>query len=83
VTQPDPNAVQRALTEAVEGALSAHGEYATKWVLVAESLGADGERGLWLATAKGAKPWDTLGLFGFAVELERTKIIADRFGLES
>jgi hypothetical protein len=46
-----------------------------KWVAVVEVLtGDEGERGLWLLTPKGATAWDTLGMLGFAIEIERASI---------
>lgn len=71
---PDPDAVLESLRAGIEDAFARHGELPTKWVLVAEALGSDGERGLWLSASKDAKPWETLGMMAYAVELERKKV---------
>jgi hypothetical protein len=73
----DPEAVRAALVEAIEGALSRFGEFATRWVVIAEALGADNERGLWLAVTPGARQWDTVGLLTYGLERERAQIVAE------
>lgn len=72
--EPDQDAVNIALREAIEGTLARFGEFPTRWVLAAETVGQDNERALWLATAEGARPWDTIGLAGFLIERERAGI---------
>lgn len=71
---PDQEAVMLALRKAVEGVFSDFGEFSTRWLLVGETLTADNERALWLASSEGAKPWDTLGLAYFVIERERAGI---------
>lgn len=72
----DEEVVLRALTEAIEGALSSNGEFPTRWVLLAEGVGVeDNERGLWIATNGGAKPWDTLGLMQHAIHIEQARTV--------
>jgi hypothetical protein len=34
-------------------------------------MGTDGERSFWLTASDGAKPWDVLGMIGFADALTR------------
>jgi len=74
---PDPDEVLAALRRAVAEAFAPFGELPTRWVLLAESLGLDGERGLWSACSEEAKPWDTLGLLHFAAAREAAKIARD------
>jgi len=44
------------------------GAFVTKFVLIAEVIDTDGERGIWTETHYGAKPWDTLGLLTYSIE---------------
>lgn len=67
----DPEAVIAALREGIEGGLGRHGEVPTKWILVSEAVGIDGERALWMATSKDAKPWDIMGLLQWAFAQEQ------------
>lgn len=42
----------------------------------AEGVGVeDNERGLWIATSEGAKPWDTLGLMQHAIHIEQARTV--------
>lgn len=72
----DADALQADVKAAVADVLGRHGELATKWVLAAESLSDDGERGLWLSCSEGMKPWESIGLFGFALAKEQALITA-------
>jgi hypothetical protein len=72
----DAEAVLQALTAAIEGAFTSNGEFPTRWVLIAEGVGVDdNERGLWLATSEGAKPWETLGLMQHAIHIEQARTV--------
>ncbi len=72
--------VHEDLRAAISRVLGSHGELATKWALVVESVGSDGERGLWLAAGADAKAWDTMGLLDYAVQRERAEILAREIG---
>jgi hypothetical protein len=74
VQPPDGETIRTEVGAAIEEVLRRHGEFTTKWLVVVESVGPDNLPGLWLATTKGAKPWDTLGMLDFACELERSEI---------
>lgn len=72
---PEQEAVRLALRDAVEGVLRQHGEYPTKWVFLAEAMGAaDGERTFWLTMGEATKPWDILGMAAFADALTREAV---------
>lgn len=73
-SEPDQEAVRDALRVAVEGVLHRFGELPTRWVLLAEAMGGDGERSFWLTTGDATKPWDVLGLAAFADTLTRQAI---------
>lgn len=47
------------------------GGIVTRWVLVAESVGPEGDRGLWCQRSKDMHPWEFLGMLDFALEVER------------
>jgi hypothetical protein len=49
----------------------------TKWVLLSETIDAEGARGLWCFCNEGATAWDTLGLLMFALQREQAKIRED------
>ena len=73
--QANGEAMEEELTQAVDGIVSRHnGGMATKWAMVVETINADGERGMWSFTSAGIAPWDTLGLFSYAIKLEELAI---------
>jgi hypothetical protein len=41
------------------------GSMVTRFILIAEVIGADNDRAVWSFVAPGAKKWDTLGLLDF------------------
>ena len=47
----------------------------TKWVILAETIDADGDRGLWSLCSESATAWDTLGLLQFALHREQAKAL--------
>lgn len=61
------DSVGNALAQAVAG----ESEMVTKWVALVEVLDADGERSAYVMAPDGAKPWDTLGLLTFAIQVEQ------------
>lgn len=63
--------VERRLGDAVAGALQTNGEFLTKFVLLAETVDAEGNRGVWTATSDGMTAWDSIGLLQFALYREQ------------
>ena len=53
------------------------GSLLTRFVVVAETVGPDGKRGLWRLAHQGASAWDTLGLIAYVDAEERASIVAD------
>lgn len=49
----------------------------TRWVVLAEIVDAEGERGLWTLSAPDQRAWDTLGLLDYARALEHAAQRAD------
>jgi hypothetical protein len=62
--------IQRRLEAAIPEAFSAEGGFVTKWLVIAETIGPDSERGLWTRTSPDLKPWDSLGMMRFAEAVE-------------
>lgn len=61
------DSVGNALAQAVAG----EAEMVTKWVALVEVMDAQGERSAYVMAPDGAKPWDTLGLLTFAIQVEQ------------
>lgn len=66
--------------ECNEAALSAVSEFIYKidngsmvqrFVLLVDVIDTEGERSMWSFAPPGSKPWDTLGLLAFAMQLEQ------------
>lgn len=55
------------------------GGLVTRWVALIETIGTDGKAGLWTTTSDGLKAWDTEGMLGHALTLQR----AATFGLST
>lgn len=68
--------VRQKMGEAISQALYDQDQMVTRWVAVVEFVDADGVRMLWSLAPKDAKPWDSIGLLGFAVQLEQARTIA-------
>lgn len=65
-----------ALRDAIMKTFQDHGEFPTRWVLLAEGVGVeDNLRGLWVATSEDAKPWDTLGMLMHATHMEQARTV--------
>jgi predicted pyridoxine 5'-phosphate oxidase superfamily flavin-nucleotide-binding protein len=66
----DLDALQGELNTAIDKVMRKHAAEAflARYLLVAETVDTEGERGLWLSSTVGMKPWDVLGLTGYAHE---------------
>ena len=74
----DDKDTARAVVGAVRDALVAEvGEVATRVVVLAETIDADGLLALWSATDDDSKPWQTLGLLMWAVQREQAQMVQD------
>ena len=67
------DSVGNALAQAVAG----EAEMVTRWVALVEVMDADGGRAAYVMAPDGAKPWDTLGLLTFGVQVEQAAAISD------
>lgn len=63
--------IRDAVGDALSQVLSGETEMVTRWVAVIETVDADGKRAAYALAPEGAKPWDSLGLLTFGVQLEQ------------
>ena len=49
----------------------------TRWLMVAETVGPDGERGVWVLKSKDMISWEFLGLLDHARTIAREDLVAD------
>lgn len=67
----DFDEIRDSVGSAMAQAVAGQSEMVTRWVAVVEVMDADGQRSAYLMAPDGAKPWDTLGLLTFAVQVEQ------------
>lgn len=69
-------AIQRDIGDAITKAVAEHeGGLVTKWVALVETVGPDGERGLWPCTGGGVTKWDAVGMLQYAVFREQAAMM--------
>jgi hypothetical protein len=69
-------ALERAVGDAIDTAVGQHERgFVTKWVALVETVGPDGDRGLWTMTSDGVKAWDTVGLLQHALHLQQLQTL--------
>lgn len=73
------SALEADLNDAIADVIQRHeeGGVVLKWVALVETIGGDGGTGLWTLRSDGLKAWDTVGMLGYALELQRAKTTAD------
>jgi hypothetical protein len=66
----DLKALQAELNNAIDTVMRTHASEAflSRWMLTAETVDNDGERGLWLVCCDAMKPWEVLGMTAYAHE---------------
>jgi hypothetical protein len=67
--------IQADVQSAISDALHGHGDMVVSWVLCAEVIDQDGERGMWALAPEEQKSWETLGLVVHAQQREQAKEI--------
>lgn len=68
--------LQRAVGDAVSTALqTVENGLLTRWVLLAESIDAEGGRGLWLVAPEDACAWDSIGMLTYALHMEQARVV--------
>jgi microcompartment protein CcmL/EutN len=70
--------VRAAVAAGLNTVLAAEGEMLIKWVVIAESMGADGERGLWAMASADMKSWETLGFLEYSKAREYARRVAEQ-----
>lgn len=81
MTDDEPLGVrlERAVGDAIQGAVAAdEGGFVTRWVALVESVGPEGDRGLWTMTSDDVKAWDTVGLLQHGLHLQLAQTVAAR-----
>jgi hypothetical protein len=63
--------IRDSVGNALSQALAAEAEMVTRWVAIVEVMDADGERAAYAMAPEGAKPWDSLGLLTFGIQIEQ------------
>lgn len=75
--------LERAIGDAIDQSVSEHeGGLVTKWLALVESVGPNGERGIWTMTSEGLTQWDSVGLLQHGLHKEQAATIADRLAEE-
>jgi hypothetical protein len=70
--------LEQAIGEAISEAVgSQEGGFVTKWVTVMETVGPEGQRGIWTFTSEDMTAYDSLGLLQYAVFREQAAIVRD------
>lgn len=66
----DMNVVNAELNKAIDLVMRTHASEAflSRFVLVAETVDNEGERGLWISASEGMRPWDVLGFTAYGHE---------------
>lgn len=75
--------MEEDLAHAIAEVIQKHeaGGLVTRWVCLIETIGTEGTAGLWTATSDGLKAWDTVGMLGHALDLQRAQTIGRVTGL--
>lgn len=71
----DRDRVESALADAFRES----GEMVTRWALIAEVIGPEGDRGVWTMGAEDLQAWETIGMLAYALERERARVAAAEF----
>lgn len=77
MTEPTDGEIGTALGAAIQGVITdlEHG-VVVKWVALVETVGPDGERGVWQCASVGNKRWDTVGMLRHAIDSEYAVYLA-------
>lgn len=58
--------LEKQIGKALSAEFTANSELLGRWVLLAEVIGLDGARAVWMLSADEQEAWETLGLVRFA-----------------
>ena len=75
--------MEEDLNHAIAEVIQRHedGGLVTRWVALVETIDTDGKAGLWTMTSDGLKAWDTVGILGHGLDLQRAQTIGLVTGL--
>lgn len=75
--------LEEDLNHAIAEVIQRHenGALVTRWVALIETIDHDGQAGLWTTTSDGLKAWDTVGMVGHALDLQRAQTLGMITGL--
>ena len=71
MTDFDTEAWRAAAQQAVSTVAGEYGHMITRYILVAETMDEDGERAVLMAASPDQRAWDSIGLLGYALQLEQ------------
>jgi hypothetical protein len=72
----DAASLEQAVGEAIAAAVGSHESgFVTKWVAILETVGPDGDRGVWTCTSEDMRAYDSLGLLQYAVLKEEAALL--------
>jgi hypothetical protein len=82
--QDEMTPMEEDLNNAISEVIARHeqGGFVTRWVTIIETIADDGTSGLWTATSEGLKAWDTVGMLGYGLDLQRAATFASVTGLD-
>lgn len=67
----DFDAMNAEIHEALSTIIAKYGSpITTKWVVLAESIEENGQRGMWMLTTPGQQRWESLGMLHYAIGKE-------------
>lgn len=73
--------MQRAMADAISSAVAdVERGVVLRWVLIVETIGPDGDRGLWRLASPENHAWETIGMLTDALNREQAKAFTDRLG---
>lgn len=74
----DTQRVEREIGEALSEVMRSNGEFANRWLVLAETVDGSGTRAMWTATSEGLTSWDSKGMLLDALDREAADTIRER-----
>ena len=71
---------EKRIDESISAAFTENNEMLGRWILLAEVIGLDGGRAVWMLAAEGQQAWEMLGLIRFADHVAGTAVLRDESG---
>lgn len=64
-----------AVENAIINVLRESGEMVTRFVALVETIGEEGDRGIFTLASADMKAWDTIGMLGFGLQCEQARMV--------